>query len=245
MAIRIISRLGIVEAVKPRRGWDGKLKRIDSLLAWMYDKGIMNKTDRDRKDVIFHGYYRYYNDGDFPRFLSAKGYNKYMNPETIEEALEQVIEDFIKYILNKYNGKYSKSEFNFDRYIDQLDSVIRYTDREEVDPYSINFWFSQLKNPDEELKKWNDELSLLYKKYEAEAEKFAKENPEVLEVLKKNYIQNINNYGLPYIKDILGNLWPDKLEAYKSKMDAIAKKMNNKLLKVKEAAIKLKKEGAL
>lgn len=46
---RVLSASKKVEAVKPRRAWSGKIKKIDELLAWMYDKGIMNKGERAKK----------------------------------------------------------------------------------------------------------------------------------------------------------------------------------------------------
>lgn len=40
---RVLAASKKVEAVKPRRGWSGRIKNIDKLLAWMYDNNIMNK----------------------------------------------------------------------------------------------------------------------------------------------------------------------------------------------------------
>ena len=51
---------------EPLRAWNNKLKSIDDLMSWMYDKDILNKGEKSDKDRIFRQYYRYYNDGDFP-----------------------------------------------------------------------------------------------------------------------------------------------------------------------------------
>lgn len=242
---RVLSASGRkVEAVKPGRAWSGKIKNIDNLLSWMYDKDILNKTEKQKKDTIFHSYYRYYNDGDFPRILSPLGISKYSPDEKIETALEEVIEAFIKKILAKYAGKYSRKDFHLDQYIKQLNDVIEYTSIGEANPSSINFWVSEIANPDEEIAKWNDEMQSIYKKYEEAAKKYDKD-PAIKKRLEEKYIGSINRYAPPYMKEILDDLWPAELESYKSKMDNLAKKMNDKLLKVKEAALKLKNNGVI
>lgn len=240
---RVLSASKKVEAVKPRRAWSGKIKKIDELLAWMYDKGIMNKGERAKKDTLFHSYYRYYNDGDFPRVLSPLGYSRWAPEEKIEQALEELVEAFIKKILAKYAGKYSRRDFHYDQYMDQLNSIIKsIDDTKGAGAHSINYWMSQLANPDEELVKLNDELQSLDKQFNTEVEKVAAQ-PEVKDYLDKKNVHRLSSYANSYIKELLGKYWTPKLESYLKKMGDIGYKMKDKLLKVKEAATKLKNEG--
>ena len=90
------------EASHAGRAWSGKIKNIDNLLSWMYDKGILNKTEQAEKDRTFRQYYRYYNDGDIPQGM------RFDSEEKIELAIEQKVEEFIKKILAKYTGKYDR-----------------------------------------------------------------------------------------------------------------------------------------
>lgn len=48
------------EASKAQRAWNGKLKNVDALMAWLYDKDILTKTEKAQKDKIFNAYYRFY-----------------------------------------------------------------------------------------------------------------------------------------------------------------------------------------
>lgn len=100
----------INEDVKPRRGWN-HMKKIDELLAWMYTKNILTKGEKAKKDSIFRQYYRYYNDGDFPRALSAKGISKWNGKEVVERHLEMMLDDFIKPVLAKYLPSVDRTEF--------------------------------------------------------------------------------------------------------------------------------------
>ena len=86
------------EASYSGRAWSGKLSNIDNLLSWMYDKGILNKSEQGEKDRKFREYYRWYNDGDRPSGLTG-------SDADIESYLERSIDDFIKKVLTKYAGK--------------------------------------------------------------------------------------------------------------------------------------------
>lgn len=232
-----------IEAVKPRRAWSGRISHLDKLLAWMYDKNILNKTDQARKDTLFRSYYRYYNDGEFPRVLSPLGYNKWMSDEKIEAALEELIEEFIKKILSKYAGKYSRRDFRYDQYIDQLDNVIGNIDHSNgTDSHSINYFLNEIANPDEELIKLNGDLQSYRKQLATKLAKVS-EMPEVKEIMEKNYVSSLTGYVPNYVKGILGKYWTQDLEAILKKMQQVSYKMKDKLLKVKEAAKKLKDEG--
>ena len=93
---------------KPQRGWSGKLKRITDLINWMSDNNILTKTDQNKKENLFHKYYRFYNDGDFPRGVQEIGYDelnsydfKFSTIESprkrkLQAELEKQLEEFLK-----------------------------------------------------------------------------------------------------------------------------------------------------
>ena len=105
----------INEALVAGRAWSGRLRNIDNLLSWMYDEGILTKTDMNKKDSLFHKYYRYYNGGDMPR-----GVSKYGSKADMELELEQQVTDFMKKILSKYAGKYDRQQFKLSSFISEL-----------------------------------------------------------------------------------------------------------------------------
>lgn len=157
----------IFEASHPGRAWSGKLKRLDKLMAWMYGKDILNKGEKAKKDSIFSQYYRYYNDGDFPRALAKMGVSKYDDKETIQTALEQYLENFTKYILGKYFGKFDRMEFQYDSMLDRLTTIKGIVDDFNVN-HLVSYWYKDL-NPNKEgsaeilaeidkLKEMNNEL---------------------------------------------------------------------------------------
>jgi hypothetical protein len=114
--------LKLMEASYSGRGWEGRLKQIDSFMAWLYDKDILSKGEKKRKDIVFYRYYRYYNDGDFPRGL--KGVSSSSTKEQIERALENSIEEFMRDILKKYLPKVDRSEFVYDEQIKKINYLI-------------------------------------------------------------------------------------------------------------------------
>ena len=157
------------EAAHPRRAWSGKLEKIDKLLAWMYEKDILSKGDQKRKDSIFNAYHRYYNDGDFPRILSTRGFNKYQDKTKIETALENIIDEFLKEMLTKYLPKVDRTTYRLDQTLTAIDSAIRWANNAD-DLYLTRFADKQLKLDDDSLVK----LFL---------EKLSKESTDLKEVL--------------------------------------------------------------
>lgn len=128
----------INEALKPGRAWSGKLKNLDNLMSWMYDEDILSKGEKKKKDSLFRQYYRWYNDGDLPSLARSLGiskgmvYNGSWAEGKIEEALEEKVTEFIKSILTKYAGKIDRQQFNIDTYIEEVQSVIRAIDDNDV-----------------------------------------------------------------------------------------------------------------
>lgn len=191
------------EASTPRRAWEGKLKNVDSLLAWMYEKDILTKTEKAKKDVIFRQYYRYYNDGDMPKALSVKGFSKFdakHNPDKLEAALEEYLETFIKELLGKYLPKIDREEFRLDKWIADLATVIRIAD--EYDFHGLlTYWLKnvRLRDPELKLKEMVDKLQGQYDK---------------LKEIADEYDRSSSNYTMSYRRDQLlkDKKWTDSAE---------------------------------
>ena len=105
---------------KTGRAWNNKLSNIGKLVSWLYDRDILTKSDKDKKDQVFRAYYRYYNDGDFPRALSRLGYSKYSPEGVVDAALEEYLNDCIRAILTKYKSRYDRTEFRRDAMLTKL-----------------------------------------------------------------------------------------------------------------------------
>lgn len=115
----------LVERSRNGRAWEGKLEKINDLIDWMINKEIIDQHDREKWYNIVRQYYRYYNDGDRPEDMEG-----YSNSD-IETYLEQRLEDQIKYILSKYQGKYSRADFNIDNAISKTKQVLYTADFED------------------------------------------------------------------------------------------------------------------
>ena len=121
------------------RAWNGKLKNIDTLLIWMYNKDILNKGEKAKKDSIFYRYYRYYNDGDKPRGM------KWELKEKIEEYIEVGAEDFSRKMLKKYAGKYSRKQFRIDTHNENTKYLIELCSRNEFHSLT-KYWKKDVKD---------------------------------------------------------------------------------------------------
>ena len=115
----------LVERSRNGRAWEGKLEKINDLIDWMINKEIIDQHDREKWYNIVRQYYRYYNDGDRPEDMEG-----YSNSD-IETYLEQRLEDQIKYILSKYQGKYNRADFNIDNAISKTKQVLYTADFED------------------------------------------------------------------------------------------------------------------
>lgn len=160
----------LTEASVPRRAWDGKLKKVDALLSWMYDKDILNKGEKAKKDQIFRAYYRFYNDGDMPSALKMKGLSRYSDKKEVEMALEKYLEDFIKSTLTKYLPKVDRTDFRLDKAIKDLNTVIDVSSRNDAHGL-LTYWLKTVKLNDEDsaLKAMVDTLDAQYKALKEEA----------------------------------------------------------------------------
>jgi hypothetical protein len=190
-------------------------------MAWMYENDILNKTEKAKKDTIFSQYYRYYNDGDFPRSLASKGLNKYSNEKDIELGLETLIEDFIKSILSKYSGKYNRTEFKYDSLLGDLFTLSDVLKRYDIYGF-INYWSKTVRLEDTEFTTLLDQLKSEYNIIK----------PQVVAIGKSNDL-NLGNTTLSYCKIQLEkiNKWTPKLETLynqmQNTMDKIGVIINN------------------
>jgi len=155
--------LELNEASVARRAWDGKLKRIDALLGWMYDQKILTATDRARKDKVFRQYYRYYNDGDMPAALKNKGLSKWDRKDRVQLALEEYLEEFIKEMLQKYMPKADRKTFRIDKAIADLSVVWSVAERHDAHAL-LTYWLKKTAIRDDEsvLKGLVDKLQAQY-----------------------------------------------------------------------------------
>ncbi len=223
------------EASRPGRAWSGKLENLDNLFSWMYSKGILNKGEKAEKDRIFHQYYRWYNDGDFPSALRLK-VSKYDRDEVIEKALEELIEKFMKEVLNKYTGKYDRREFHIDTLLGDLNTleniVAGYNNdsngRGEPDPYGLlNYWGKKINTGDSEFEKMLGELGPLYKDVDESTNKAFEKSGEKMGA----------NYTIAYRRQMAKDkgIWTPDLEKKYQKMKDHMLKMHEILKTVIEA----------
>ena len=228
---------------KAGNAWNGKIRHIENLLNWMYDKDILSKTEKKEKDKIFHAYYRYYNDGDFPRILLSKGINKYSTDNEIEIALEEYLNDFIKKILSKYAGKYSKKEFRYDQLNSQINNALRFCDIDDeyFDPSSLLHLMNYIPNKDNELVELIYNLETESNKLKMNMKDVESKNSDMIRQKEKHYYDgSLSNYVLNtaiiYFKKY--NLWDTSLETQSRKVKSIILDIENKLRDVQTAARK-------
>ena len=229
------------EAFTPGRAWSGKLKNIDKLLSWMYDKDILNKRDKKQKNTKFYRYYRWYNDGDFPKGL--KGLKKYVSSkEEIEIALEKDITDFIKAVLSKYSGKYNRQEFHIDTFISDLKTLNSIIKDENI--YGLLSYWGNTIDPK------NSEFVTLLKDLKAPYDKF---NAKINDIIDKSnawenelgFVAPNKNKTLSYRMNALKEkgLWTSSLQKeYDNKIGSKLDKMGRIITNLISAIEILKKD---
>jgi hypothetical protein len=239
----------LYEASHAGRAWSGKIKNIDNLLAWMYDKGILNKSEQTQKDARFREYYRWYNDGDYPKGMNG------MKDEVVETYLENRIEEFIKKVLAKYTGKYDRKDFRVDTLLGDLHTLQSVVGggsfgggggKYEPDPYGLlTYWGKKVNVKDSEFEKMLGELRPLYD----DAKKAA--NDIVDKETKDGIYKDAQSYSIPRDSTGLGfqrqklqdaKVWTPDAEKKYMKMKEHMMKMNDILTNVIEATQKLKQE---
>lgn len=194
------------------RGWNGKLKRIDDLLSWMYDKGVLNKGEKAEKDRLFKQYYRWYNDGDVPLKLKRMGFDKYNmrisgNDNLLggEAELEKMIDGFISKILTKYLPKINRKNFRIDTAISDLKMV--HSTAKRMDISSLIFWVKRSKT---EIKP--TELVKLEELYT----KFTKEFNSAPEKEGTNPYDGLRNKVYHHLIDSVDDMSKEQLKIFRS-----------------------------
>lgn len=211
--MKILKHKEFVNEAKSRRAWEGKIEQIDNLLAWMYEQDILNKGEKSKKDTIFRQYYRYYNDGDFPRALANKGYSKYDSQEKIELALEEYLETFIKSILSKYLPKINREQFRYDNFLNELNQLISIVEHYDIHGF-VTYWSKETTIDDEEYQKHLTRLRDLNTTLE---DAFADFFPEYNNVTKGVAIRKLRSAGTEIPQEIL-SIWQEVQDS----MDSVA-----------------------
>jgi len=228
------------EATTAGRAWSGKIENIDKLLAWMYDKGILNKGEQKEKDRRFHQYYRYYNDGDFPSDLKSRGISKWDSKEKIQTALEQYIEEFIKKVLAKYTGKYDRKDFRIDTILADLNTLKSTIDRN--DPHSMIYFSDKVKIDDPEFDKLIDQMKKQAEDLQEASDKVVKTS-DVYKG-KSSYEIPTKNNGITWKKQKMESdkVWTPELEKMYVALTQTISKIGVIIDNVIEATKELKKE---
>ena len=182
----------INEATFPGRAWEGKLNNLDGLFSYMYEKDILTKKEKKIKDRVFRAYYRFYNDGDFPRGIANKyGVTKYDSPKAITTALEQYLEDFMKQILSKYSTKINRTDYRLSNLLSEL-----HTMRNVITDYEagglLSYWSKKTAVNDSRFGDLLIDLEKAFKTWEAsvdkDIDKWLESNEEVWAGLSKNLV---------------------------------------------------------
>lgn len=226
-----------LEESKPGRAWNGRLEKIDELLKWMYSTDVLNKGEKDKKDVLFNQYYRYYNDGDMPKGLKTpEGYNlsKYHGDDLIAAALEYKLEEFIKKILTKYLGSIDRGLFSIDSQLEKINTTIGVVDREDVHSL-VKYWHKNVN--DSEIIAIIKELESKYDILDKESKEAADKHP-----WEKSY-DNPSNHVMTSRKETMvkAKIWTPSMD---SKWKEIQKGMfdiSELLNNVKQSLAKMKK----
>ena len=228
------------EATTSGRAWSGKIENIDKLLSWMYDKGILNKGEKNEKDVRFRAYYRYYNDGDFPAALKSRGISKWDSKEKIQTALEQYIEEFIKKVLAKYTGKFDRKDFRIDTILADLNTLKSTIDRN--DPYSMIYFSDKVKIDDPEFDKLIDQMKKQAEDLQEASDKVVKTS-DVYKG-KSSYEIPTKNNGITWKKQKMESdkVWTPELEKMYVALTQTISKIGVIIDNVIEATKELKKE---
>jgi hypothetical protein len=225
----------LYEASFSGRAWSGKIKNVDDLLSWMYDKEILNKTEQAEKDRKFREYYRWYNDGDYPRGMNG------MSDAKVEEYLEKSVEEFIKKVLAKYAGKYDRKDFRVDTLLGDFFTLKSIVDRNDAHGL-LNYLGKKINTRDSEFESLLTELGPVYNKAKDAVNKA---------VAGSDFYKDKSSWDIPgpnleisaQKRKMEGDgQWTPALEKEFEKMADIMKKMSDILSNVIEATQKLKQE---
>jgi hypothetical protein len=78
-----------------------------------------------------------------PGLAKALNLSKY-DEESVELALENALDAFIKTILAKYAGKYDRQQFKTDMFVADINNIISSIDRNDIQE-NIKYWTDNVK----------------------------------------------------------------------------------------------------
>ena len=208
---------------KTGRAWNNKLNRIEEFIRYLESNNLLSKRELQKKNSLFIAYYRWYNDGDFPKFLTQHGVYRGMPESTISDKLEEILTNFLTAILSKYLSKVDRSEVRTSVYIKEIDSVLR--SLKEGLYYDVYTYYASKINIDDS--NWAD----------------------LLEKLKTQYIELKDDIAALGYDDVKGryvayarhklqhdtDLWSDELEKKWKMLEKIGDEISDILNKVKES----------
>lgn len=170
----------IQENVKAQRGWNGNLERINGLCTMIVDSELTTEALAKRYRKVVHQYYRFYNDGDFPRLVSSYGVRKH--DADIEEALETELNTVLAKVL-KHATVQMRSQLRMNKKYNRAYMIKQMAEKQELHglipdydkPVSWGsnqgYWFKQLLQTDleamPELKTLVEESLPLYKRIDS------------------------------------------------------------------------------
>lgn len=212
--------------VKAGRAWEGKLKRIDDFLKWLYNKDMLTKAEKDKKDTIIRQYYRYYNDGDWPAILSRRGFSKFggeLHTKEAEKELESYLEDFIKSILSKYADDETRKVFKYENMLNKINFVIKQVEENNINGF-LDAWAYRFSNPSDE--------------FLNHVEKMKEEFVKFKNLLKLTDPEN-SNYIVDYAKEKMkeNKTWTPELEKMYISLRTGMKDAQKFLLDIRDAIL--------
>lgn len=117
--------------MKIMRAWNGRLNNLNAFANYLDENDILNKGESNEKAKIFHQYYRFYNDGDYPRGYKFAAYTK------AQEYLEDRLEKFMKKIVKKYMSAEIRTAVREKRLADTIETITSYTGTDTTSPHMI------------------------------------------------------------------------------------------------------------
>lgn len=91
--------------VKIRRGCEGKLERVNALCNLIIKLELVSKSVIKRYQNIVHQYYRYYNNGEYPKIVYSYGVRKFNGDVAVEKALECALDTVMALVLKASNSE--------------------------------------------------------------------------------------------------------------------------------------------
>ena len=208
---------------KSGRAWNNKLARIEEFINYLQSNNLLGKRELAKKQSLFNGYYRWYNDGDFPKFLTTHGVYRGMPESIISDKLEELVTKFMTEILSKYMSKVDRGDVRTSVYISKIDTVLRNL-KEGSYNYVYAYYAAEVNIDDSN---WNDLLDKLKTQYlELKADVVALGYDEV-KMMDVVYARRKLQHDT--------DLWTNDLEKKWKALEKIGDEISDILIKVKES----------